>query len=172
MRFDTLPRPTMKCQRCPKQATSHITDIVSEDRFEEHHFCEDCAKKFLTETSTPAKKTTASKPEAVASSVENSSDPSSKQCDVCGIKFVEFRNSGRLGCCQDYETFREELLQLLESIHGESRHNGKRPRRAPKPKSDFQELVNLRQKLSKAVSAEAYEEAARLRDRIKQLEEG
>jgi protein arginine kinase activator len=161
----------MKCQRCPKQATSHITDIVGEDRFEEYHFCEDCAKRFLNESSTVSSKSAVQKTENVTGTLESSSDPSGKHCEVCNIKFVEFRNTGRLGCSHDYEVFRDELLQLLESIHGETRHSGKTPRRAPRAKTDLQEIVNLRQKLSKAVSAEAYEEAARIRDRIKQLEE-
>ena len=39
----------MKCQRCPKQATLHITEVLGEDRFEEVHLCEDCAKKYLYE---------------------------------------------------------------------------------------------------------------------------
>ncbi len=34
------------------------------------------------------------------------------------IKFVEFRNSGRLGCPNDYVEFRDELMPLLENIHG------------------------------------------------------
>ena len=38
-----------KCQRCPKQATLHITEVLGEDRFEEVHLCEECAKKYLYE---------------------------------------------------------------------------------------------------------------------------
>ena len=35
----------MKCQRCPKQATLHITEVLGEDRYEEVHLCEECAKQ-------------------------------------------------------------------------------------------------------------------------------
>jgi len=45
------------------------------------------------------------------------------------------------------------------------------PRRQPKAKTDQLELAGLRKKLQQAVTAEAYEEAARIRDRIRQLEE-
>ena len=38
----------MKCQTCPKIATYHITEVVDEDHWEEHHLCEECAKKHLT----------------------------------------------------------------------------------------------------------------------------
>jgi protein arginine kinase activator len=94
-----------------------------------------------------------------------------RQCPVCGIKFVEFRNSGRLGCPHDYQEFREELSPLLENIHGETRHCGKTPRRQPQNQQMQSELVQLRKQLLTAVNKENYEEAARLRDRIRQLEE-
>ena len=58
--------------------------------------------------------------------------PADKQvCPVCQITFLEFRNSGRLGCPYDYEVFRDELMPLLENIHGETRHSGKVPRAGP-----------------------------------------
>ncbi len=62
-------------------------------------------------------------------------------------------------------------MPLLENIHGETRHVGKTPRRLPQSKQTQSELIQLRKQLLNAVSREAYEEAARLRDRIRQLEE-
>jgi protein arginine kinase activator len=96
---------------------------------------------------------------------------SNRECPVCGIKFVEFRNSGRLGCPHDYQEFREELTPLLENIHGETKHSGKSPRRLPQSKQTQSELVQLRKQLMQAVNREAYEEAAKIRDRIRKLEE-
>jgi len=166
----------MKCQRCTKQATLHITEVLGEDRFEDLHLCEDCAKKYLYEpaqqaapSQTPAKKSGKQASAGSESLVED--DLGGKQCDECGIKFVEFRNTGRLGCSHDYDAFREELLPLLESIHGDTKHQGKTPRRQPKAKAVQAELVQMRKKLQKAVTDEHYEDAARLRDRIRQLEE-
>jgi protein arginine kinase activator len=103
---------------------------------------------------------------------DDPTDLGGKLCDTCGTKFVEFRNTGRLGCPHDYDAFRDELLPLLENIHGDIKHAGKSPRRLPAAKAHQQELAQLRRKLSQAVTAEAYEEAARLRDRIRELEEG
>jgi len=94
-----------------------------------------------------------------------------RECPHCGIKFVEFRNSGRLGCPHDYQEFREELTPLLENIHGETRHCGKTPRRLPQNKQTQSELVQLRGRLKQAINKEDYEEAARLRDQIRTLEE-
>ena len=95
-----------------------------------------------------------------------------RECPVCGMKFIDFRNTGRLGCPHDYEEFKEELTPLLENIHGETRHCGKTPRRLPHTRQAQSELVQLRKQLSQAITKEAYEEAADLRDRIRRLEEG
>src|SRR5437763_1235842 len=82
----------MKCQRCPKQATLHITEVLGEDRFEEVHLCEECAKKYLYE---PQQKKAAAK--AAAEGLAEAEEPEGlgeKQCEACGMKFVEFRNHG------------------------------------------------------------------------------
>ena len=39
----------MKCQKCTKPATLHITEILGEEQFEELHLCEECAHKYLYE---------------------------------------------------------------------------------------------------------------------------
>lgn len=158
----------MKCQKCPNAATLHITEIVSEDHVDELHLCEVCAHKYLSDPQ--------QKPSGKAANVLASDDPEEaasihRECDLCGIKFVDFRNTGRLGCPHDYDVFRDELVQLLENIHGETRHVGKSPRRLPQNKQAQAELMQLRKQLLQAVHREAYEEAARLRDRIRHLEE-
>ena len=157
----------MKCQRCPKQATYHITEVLGEDKFDEAHLCEDCAKKYLHEPQPkPAGKGAPAAEEAEAEA------PGGKPCEACGLKFVEFRNHGRLGCPHDYDAFRDDLVPLLESVHGDTRHTGKSPRRLPKAKAGQVELARLRRKLQQFVTEEKYEDAARVRDRIKELEEG
>ncbi len=145
----------MKCQKCTKQATLHITEVVSEEQFEELHLCEECANKHLYE------------PQGKGLGKGSDSGPAEES-----EKFVEFRNSGRLGCPNDYQEFKEELTALLENIHGETKHCGKTPRRLPQNKQTQSELIQLRKQLNQAVNKEAYEEAAQLRDRIKKLEEG
>jgi protein arginine kinase activator len=159
----------MKCQKCTKQATLHITELLGEEQFEELHLCEECAHKYLYE---PQKKTgTAKAGEGAAEEADETSALNQRECPQCGIKFVEFRNSGRLGCPNDYAEFRQELQPLLENIHGDTKHNGKTPRRLPQTKQTQSELTQLRKQLHQAITKEAYEEAAKLRDQIKQLEE-
>ena len=157
-----------KCQRCQSPATLHITEILGPGNIEEVHLCEPCASKYSHEGSAKpasgkgAKELTAEADEGLFSQ---------HACPHCGIKFVDFRNTGRLGCPHDYESFREDLMPLLENIHGETKHSGKTPRRYPQAKQHEAELTQLRSRLKQAVTREDYEEAAKLRDRIRQVEE-
>ena len=159
----------MKCQRCPKQATLHITEVLGDDRFEEVHLCEECAKKYLYEPQAGKKSAPAKGGEGAAESDEPDS-LGEKQCATCGLKFVEFRNNGRLGCPFDYDAFKADLIPLLESVHGETKHTGKSPQRPHKAAGSQIEIQNLRKLLQQVVGDEKYEDAARLRDKIREME--
>jgi protein arginine kinase activator len=165
----------MKCQKCAKPATFHITDIIEKGRHREFHFCDEHARQHLAPAEEAqdaptmgdvAKKLVVSAPGGLR---ESSADK--QVCPVCQITFLEFRNSGRLGCPFDYEVFRDEIMPLLESIHGETRHSGKVPKRAPRNTQQQTTLIQLRNELKRAVAAEDYEAAARLRDQIKSIEQ-
>jgi protein arginine kinase activator len=172
----------MKCQKCAKPATFHITDIVEKGKHREFHFCDEHARQHLAppdETSEPPISELAKKlivggtglGTGTGSAALREPSPADKQvCPICQITFLEFRNSGRLGCPYDYEVFRDELMPLLENIHGETRHSGKVPRRAPRNTQQQTTLIQLRNELKRAVVAEDYEAAARLRDKIKGIE--
>jgi protein arginine kinase activator len=161
----------MKCQKCHNAATLHITEVLGDEQFEELHLCEQCANKYLYEPQSKPSGGKSSMPEPAPENDE-ASFLNQRECPLCGIKFMEFRNTGRLGCPHDYQEFRDELAPLLESIHGETHHCGKTPRRQPQNKQTQTELIQLRNRLKQAITKEEYEEAARLRDRIRQLEEG
>jgi protein-arginine kinase activator protein McsA len=111
-------------------------------------------KKAASETAAPP----APKPEPVA------------PCPACGLTFADFRASGRLGCHQDYEHFKKQLLPLLEKIHGATQHTGKIPLRLGQRVEKQKVLTALRKDLNAAIQREEYERAAELRDKIKVLE--
>jgi protein arginine kinase activator len=164
----------MKCQKCSKPATYHITDI-DRGKAHEFHFCDEHAREHID----PAREG----PEAAgigklaeglikgAGALREPSASDKQVCPLCQLSFLEFRNSGRLGCPHDYEVFRDELMPLLENIHDETRHSGKVPRRAPRGSQRQTTLMQLRNDLKRAVAAEDYEAAARIRDQIKSLEQ-
>ncbi|HBH54696.1 MAG TPA: hypothetical protein DDY91_22665 [Planctomycetaceae bacterium] len=155
----------MKCDRCPKVATFHITDIEKGEPTE-LHLCEDCAQKH-TALAAPVSAGTAE--EAGLSEVELE-HLERLVCPTCKLGFRDFRSQGRLGCSDCYTAFREELLPLLENIHGDIQHVGKAPCRAPLDSRRRQDLIRLRSELKTAISEESYERAAELRDQIQQLE--
>jgi protein arginine kinase activator len=161
----------MKCQKCSKPATYHITDIERGQPLE-YHFCDEHAREHLD----PARETTESLAmgklaEGLIKGRETSA-ADKQSCPLCQISFLEFRNSGRLGCPHDYEVFRDELMPLLENIHDETRHSGKVPRRGgPQGSQRQSSLMQKRNELKRAIAAEDYETAARIRDEIKRLEQ-
>jgi protein arginine kinase activator len=160
-----------KCERCSSPATVHVTEVLSEGKFEEHHVCEQCYPKYLHDSNNKSPGGKSLTADSGSGDLEEALF-GQQECPDCGIKFIDFRNNHRLGCSRDYQVFHNELMPLLENIHGETRHCGKTPRNYPKTKKAEAELVQLRQRLKRAVEREDYEEAGRLRDQIKTLEEG
>lgn len=159
-----------KCRRCTKPATLHITEIKDGDGHT-LHLCEACAQEYLSQVNAGDSvddDTAFAKgdfPEAGGADVADD-----MVCPECGITFKKFRSQGRLGCPHDYVAFRERLIPLLESIHGATQHIGKAPVQRPGSSRQNIELARLRSELKSAVEVEDYEEAARLRDTIRQME--
>lgn len=158
----------MKCQLCANAATVHFTKIVKQ-KVTEFHLCAGCAAKkqipSLGELSLSAILQTLIGPHLGPQSEELSR----LTCSRCGLKYMEFRREGRLGCPADYMAFHLGLAPILQKVHRSVRHLGKVPRRRRDP-ARGDELLTLRQLLRHAIQAEEFEEAARLRDLIRQKE--
>jgi protein arginine kinase activator len=163
-RRDTL----VKCQ-CGEEATVHLTKIANGKKKVEH-YCPECARKqeLLKQQDLNLNAIVQS---VLGKNVGGAADELSRlTCPSCGIKYMEFKAAGRCGCPLDYQVFREPLLPLLERIHRGCRHVGKVPPHALEHAALQSELRDLRQQLRTAVEQEAYEDAARRRDLIRQKE--
>src|SRR5438874_7563091 len=119
----------MKCQFCSNPATVHLTKLVKKQKLEVH-LCRECAEKHQA----PAADLSLSS--ILESLIGRHVSPVAEElgrlvCPTCGIKYMEFRADGRLGCPADYETFRAGLVPILQRIHRATRHAGKVPRRRP-----------------------------------------
>lgn len=95
-----------------------------------------------------------------------------EHCPGCGFTLNKFQQTGRLGCSQCYLTFSDEILSRLGPMHRGLRHFGKHPEGFQGDAFSERLLVECEERLAAAVKAENYEEAARVRDEIRQLEEG
>ena len=161
-----------KCRRCSKPATMHITE-VRDAQAVAIHLCESCARDYLkSDTSEADTETGADLSAKLDELVSQGSEAlmASMSCPACGITFAEFRESGRFGCPNDYSEFLAEILPLLENIHEDTRHIGKRPGRNSAAVQDQTQLIRLRNQLKTAVEQEDYETAAAIRDQIAALE--
>ena len=161
----------MKCQKCEKPATFHITEIRGED-YVALHLCADCAEKYLKPNVTAGGAGAPSLAQQIAGtkSDEELAKLDQKACPVCGITFLEFRRIGRLGCPHDYEFFEKELEPLIVNIHGAAEHRGKQPKRQMIDAEVQTELIRLRRRMKEAVEKEDYEAASSIRDAIRRLE--
>src|SRR5437870_480594 len=145
-------RPMKKCQSCSSQATFHFTDIVNGNK-KEVHLCQSCAEQKQL-----IKKQELNFPAILQNLIgqhigQLTDELARLTCPACGIKYMEFRAEGRLGCPHDYEVFRVGLEPLLQRIHRAGRHVGKSPRHRLAPAQQA-ELVQLRRQLQAAVEAE------------------
>jgi len=165
----------MQCQYCKKNtATIHLTEL-SDGQRNESHLCEVCARKHgLTVKNQVPINELLSTLLSVQSQAGPTDDTASqhKSCPHCGITFEQFRRQSLLGCGNDYEVFGDLLLPIIKQAHaGSTTHCGKTPAKAPKDTEKHTMLQSLRQKLDIAIHKEDYETAAKLRDRIKKLNE-
>jgi protein arginine kinase activator len=162
----------MKCEKCNKQATVHLTEIRGGKKIEKH-LCEQCAAQaegFPAKAHTPIN-------ELLTNFVLAHSGLTKEQnttCPQCGISWAEFRQTGLLGCEHDYAFFDKDLSPLLQRAHeGATHHLGKVPTRrggTSVPAKRQVDVGRLRKELTRAVEAEDYERAAKLRDQIRSAE--
>jgi len=155
----------MMCQRCKNEATIHLTESAKGQR-REVHLCRSCARKAglaLPESPPVLDLDSVVQSLIVANVGELVGELAEMSCPDCGIKFMEFRAGARLGCPQDYWVFSKGLMPLLQRYHGTTRHIGKTARRH----EGTMDRLRLRTLLRAAIAHEEYEEAARLRDLLR-----
>ena len=162
----------MLCEACKQsQATVHLTEIVN-DQMTELHLCEGCANQKGAQVESHFGLADLLSGLADFGKTQEPEEIPAKACPSCGMTYDDFRKVGRLGCAECYLTFKRSLGGLLKRIHGSPLHLGKSPVRLLKAaKGAKTELLDLKRKLERAIDEEEFEEAARLRDQIRRLEQ-
>jgi len=160
----------MLCDICNKNpATVHLTEIV-DDQMTELHLCEECArqKSIQMEQQFGLSDLLAGLAEFEKPALQK--EAVLLKCSNCDLTYTDFKKIGRLGCSECYSTFKKYLGPLLKRIHGSSLHLGKSPLKVTKALKKKIDLSSLRYELQKAIEREAFEEAAKIRDQIRELE--
>ena len=144
----------MMCQNCGKNpATTHIKTIVN-GKLAEYDLCSECARA------------------KGYKSFFNFDD----------MDFDEIAESGKIGCAECYNVFRDRLMPTIHRIHGAAKHKGKVPGsnalRIVEPAGKIAvveeptPIEKKRAELKEAIEKQDFEHAAELRDEIKEMEKG
>lgn len=161
----------MVCNACGQnEATIHLTEIMN-NQIMEVHLCESCAEQKGSDFKThfDFNKLLASLSDiGLAGRTETGEQLA---CKSCSMSYEEFGRTGRLGCADCYRAFELVLTPLLKRVQRDLHHVGKVPAKATGEIKWSVELRDLHEQLKRSVEAETFEEAAKIRDRIHQLEE-
>lgn len=174
----------MLCDKCGKNNATVFVKQVINNKETTQHLCEQCASEVMDIGNFALDKFFNGA--HFGSFLENSFGGGEEQlqkCPVCGMTYDDFCRSGRLGCSECYSAFAAKLLPMVKGIHGKDLHVGKvknsqcsscgsQVTTAPGGVDDakFYEKLALQKQLQDLVKTEQFEEAAKVRDRIKELE--
>jgi len=167
------------CQECHERpAVVHVSQL-SNSEYVSLDLCTECArKKGVLTASTAVAVTfqgTQSLSDVFQDLLKNESAFQEEAgdrvlCPGCQRSYVDFRESGRLGCAQCYKTFGAQLSGLINSVQQASQHYGKVAMKSNDVFTKHLRLQKYKLRLRTAVGNEEFEEAARLRDQIRELE--
>ena len=159
----------MLCCICKeKEASVHLTQIAG-DKMQKVDLCEDCAKTKGVNDPTGFSLADLLLGLGASQEMEQATGGADVKCPRCGFTQADFKKAGRLGCSECYKTFAEGLEGLLKTMHKGTRHVGKAPEAMRQSRDLSDRLKTLQKKLAKAVEDENFEQAAQLRDEIKQM---
>lgn len=182
----------MLCQNCGKnEVTFRYTQVINGVK-KEMNLCDECAKEL------GVKDINFNMPISFSSFLSDffneyndSLLPSfigvqSNECSNCKTTFDDFMNSGEFGCSKCYDVFENRISQILKNLQGANRHVGRGYREItseisenkssvedktlPKKEKRESKLEKLQKDLQKAIKDERYEDAAKIRDEIKEIE--
>lgn len=155
----------MLCQKCKKnEATVHYKKVVN-GKLTEMYLCSECADglgsfDFNFDSFLPNLFGHFIKPEIRPAVV----------CPKCKTPLSEISENGKMGCGECYVTYEEYLLPTLKRIHGSTKHTGKVPKRFSRGIKKDDELKSLKNQLDESIKSEEYENAAKIRDKIREIE--
>lgn len=169
----------MECQEChERQATLHFTQVINGNKME-IHVCEVCAKEkgYMTypEEGYALQNLLSGLFNFDTVAMENQKGTSNQtkelQCPQCEMTFSEFKRVGKFGCAECYNTFSERLDPIFRRVHsGNTKHHGKIPARKGGDLHTKKQVESYKAELQQLIEDEAFEEAATVRDKIKELE--
>lgn len=157
----------MKCSNCGKNTANITYKQNINGEITNLNLCEECAHKLGVFNSF----------EDIFSPMILDLDyilPEEIKCKNCGYTFSKYKSTGLFGCDSCYDTFKSEIDNILLKIQGKNRHiqNTREIENTNNETQPKNELETLKEKLDILVKEEKFEEAAILRDKIKEIQKG
>ena len=169
----------MKCQKCNQNNASVFYREIINGSERSIALCSSCAEKENISSPDPFFLSLFGL-EGAKRSVRSAQND--KKCDLCGMTFQSFIQSGKAGCPRCYMIFEDELKKPLFELHGGKTHIGRRPHTSVAPikqtadiketPTEKSEIERLKDELSEAIKSESFERAAEIRDTLRSLQEG
>lgn len=189
----------MLCSNCGKnEANVHYTHVVNGEKTE-YNLCDECAKKLGIDDIDFSMPISFSNfigdffdEESLLPSFSGNMVT---KCPKCGLTYDEFAKNGKFGCGECYETFANKIETVLKNLHGSAKHRGRAPQRLaesttkltekcknekdeepnikhePVVDKTMEEIDRLNADIKLAIKEERYEDAAKIRDKIKKLQD-
>ena len=155
----------MLCDSCHQnEASIHVSQVI-DGNSRELHLCDGCAEESGLNV-----QNVMSIPEILFGMAggDESSGFLQRSCPHCHLRGTDFKKTGRLGCERCYATFGDDLKPMLSAMHKGLMHKGKVPGVVRKGVEVVARMAKLRGDLDAAIKREDYENAARVRDMIRE----
>jgi protein arginine kinase activator len=173
----------MICDFCKKnKATIHLIRVQN-DNVEKVNICAECAEDFtffseddfykdLTKILYKIFKADEGQPNGIRElkNLKNLEIRKNRACSFCGMDLKNIKKLGKMGCPNCYREFKNILLPIIKAIHKNIEHRGKIPENTTRQIKLEKSIRDLRNRLKREIFVENFEEAARIRDEIRQLE--
>ena len=160
----------MKCDKCGAPSVYHSTLIVN-GVSQKTSLCRECALKegvFNQQKTSLFDEMFSSFSDLLGfEQIEN------VVCPVCKTTLKEFKSTGRLGCPNCYDMFKEEIANMVKRIAPFETHKQdaiKSEKVKPAKLTKEEQIKMLREEMKQAVSEERYEDAAKIKKQIAKLE--
>ena len=165
----------MICQNChAEQASVHVQQSLN-GTLSEMHLCQKCAQELKLNGFSPfmvagflQSLLGASAANVMQETGQETTDE--QACPSCHTSAARIQHTGFVGCADCYIHFANQMDKWLQRIQGQVRHVGKAPKRYESAIREAANLENLKTDLKRCIEKEDFEEAAVLRDRIREME--
>lgn len=170
----------MLCEKCSKNEATVYWKTTVNGHTGEHHLCAACAQqtdaaKLLHNPFSGFDSLFTTLDHALTGTLSESAmlrgQRTADVCSVCGASSGEIMRTGRPGCAECYTRFAAILNPIIRRIHGNVRYSGAVPASAGEQLQRKRRLDELKNQLSEAVRTQEFEQAAKIRDEIRSMEE-